>query len=260
MSLRLWIAIPAVVVLAGVIVIGCRRLQTQQPPVLPPNATQQDRELARAEALARLGNWEAAGPLFRRLEAFYRRAGHKRNELYARVSSYRAEMELSDLQRLSEDLRLILQRPEVQFDLALKQRCLEAKGNIDLNLDGVSARPSFEELERVATARNDVQAASRASGELGILAFLEGNPSEAKSRVLKAITKAFWYGDTGAQIRYLSLLGQGLAENKGASQALYFLNAATALARKNPDAGFPRIAISGKASALTQLGRFDEAQ
>ena len=260
MSLRLWTAISAVIVLAGLIVVGCRRLQTQQPPALPPNATQQERELARAEALAKVGNWEAAGPLFRRLEAFYRRDRDTRNELYARVSRYRAEIEVSDLQRLSEELRLILQRPDVQSDLALKQRCLEAKGNIDLNLDGVSARPSFEELERVATARSDAAMASRASGELGILAFLEGNPSEAKSRVLKAIGKAAWYGDTGAQIRYLSLLGQGMIANKGASQALYFLNAATALARRNPDAGFPKIATSGRASALTQLGRFDEAQ
>ena len=260
MSLRIWTTISAVIVLAGLIVVGCRRLQTQQPPALPPNASRQERELARAEALAKLGNWEAAGPLFRRLEAFYKRVGDTRNELYARVSRYRAEIEVSDLQRLSEELRLILQRPDVQSDLGLKQRCLETKGNIDLNLDGVSARPSFEELERVATAREDAHAASRASGELGILAFLEGNPSEAKSRVVKAIGKAVWYGDRGAQIRYLSLLGQGMAENKGASQALYFLNAATTLARSTPDADFPKIATSGKASALTQLGRFDEAQ
>ncbi len=117
MSLRLWTAISAVIVIAGLIVVGCRRLQTQQPPALPPNATQQERELARAEALAKVGNWEAAGPLFRRLEAFYRRGGDTRNELYARVSRYRAEIEVSDLQRLSEDLRLVLQRPESSLTL-----------------------------------------------------------------------------------------------------------------------------------------------
>ena len=49
MSLRLWTAISAVIVLAGLIVVGCRRLQTQQPPALPPNATQQERELAEAK-------------------------------------------------------------------------------------------------------------------------------------------------------------------------------------------------------------------
>src|SRR3954454_12833985 len=108
MSFRLWIAIAAVVVLAALIVVGCRRLQTVQPPALPADATQQQRELAHAEELAKLGNWEAAGPLYRRLEAFYRRTGDTRNELFARVSRYRAEIEVSDLQRLSEDLSLIL--------------------------------------------------------------------------------------------------------------------------------------------------------
>ena len=147
----------------------------------------------------------------------------------------------------------------MQNDLQLKQRCLEIKAHIDLNLDGVSARPSLEELERVAKERKDVDAESRASGELGILAFLEGNPAEARDRIATAIAKSVLHGDTGAEIRYLSLMGQGLAETHKASEALWSLDRALAISRNTPEAGFPMLVVSGKASVLTQLRRFAEA-
>ena len=55
-------------------------------------------------------------------------------------------------------------------------------------------------------------------------------------------------------------MGQGLSENRRATEALWFLNRALSVSRANPDAGFPKLAISGKASALTQLGRFAESR
>ncbi len=207
-----------------------------------------------------IGKLGGCSTISRDLELAYRAKGDQRNALYARVSRYRAELEFSDLQQVSEELRLILNRPDVQADLALKQRCLETKGNVDLNFDGVSARPSFEELERVAKLRQDTHVASRASGELGILAFLEGNASQAKWWVGEAIGKAYLFGDVGAQIRYLSMMGQGLAQNRRPSEALWFLDHAIEIAQSTSGTGFPKIAVSGKASALTQLRRFSEAR
>ena len=134
------------------------------------------------------------------------------------------------------------------------------KAYVDLNFDGLSARPSLEELEQVAKVRADREAESRASGDLGILAFLEGNPSEAKWRVAGAIAKAFMYRDVGAQIRYLSLMGQGEAETHRPAEALWLFNRALSISHSEPDTGFPKLAISGKASALTQLGRFAESK
>ncbi len=242
----------------GVAVYGYGQLWFSRPAE-PPTGDSPTAQLARANYYAKLGNWDAAGPIFRRVEITFTSIGDARNALYAHVSRLEADIESSNLQQVSDELARTIARPEVQRDLPLKQRCLEVKGNVDLNRDGVSARKSFEELERVANLRHDVDSASRASGELGIISFLEGNSSEASKRVLQALFHAHLAGDVGAEIRYLSLFGQGMAENKGATQALWPLNRAIAIARRTPGAGFPKMAVSGRASALTQLGRFSEA-
>jgi CHAT domain-containing protein/tetratricopeptide (TPR) repeat protein len=216
--------------------------------------------LALANAYAKLGNWEAAGPIFHQLDKRFTADGDARNAMFAHVSTLEADIETSNLQQASDELSKILKQPQVQRDLALKQRCLEVKGRVDLNRDGVSARPSFEELERVASARDDKDAASRASGELGVLAFLDGNSHEALKRILGALALATLRSDAGAEIRYLSLLGQGMVENHSASQGLFAVNRAIEIAKSTAGTGFPKIAVSGRASALAQLGRFREAQ
>jgi CHAT domain-containing protein len=228
-------------------------------PILAGNLSPEKQELARADLLAKLGNWDAAGPIFARLEKRFATTGDTRNEIYARVSRLRAEEDSRDLQQLSNQLSDILTRSEVQRDLALKQRVLEVKSHVDLNLDGVSARIALEELARVAMQRNDIDAASRAQGELGIVAFLEGNASQAKRLLLTAIGKAIVRRDIGAQIRYFAMMGQGMVNTDRAAAALWFLDRAINLAHSNPNAGFPKVAMTGKAGALTELGRFREA-
>src|SRR3954452_11276047 len=195
------------------------------------------RDLTEADRVAKLGNWEAAGPMFRRLEVLYRARGDVRNETYCKVSRYRAEMEVSNLEQLSSEIKAILATPLARRDLQLRQRCLETKGNVDVNLDGVAAKPTFEELREVARQRGDWDAVSRAIGELGLVAFLEGNADVAQKNVVKAILDAYWRGDTGAKIRYLSLLGQGFTHNRGPERGLCFLDRAIAIAHGTSGAG-----------------------
>ena len=260
MLTRKWILLSfAALGCMAIIVVGCARHQARiQPPQGPfgPFAS----EMQMANEYAKIGNWDAAGPIFKRLEDSYAVAGDQRNMTYARVSRLRSEMEFRDLEVLLNELKDLLRQPLVQGDLALKQRVLETLANISLNFDGVSARPFLEGIEIVAAQRKDVHAQSRASGELGVLAFLEGNASEAKWRVSKAISDAFLYDDKGAEIRYLAMMGQGLVSHKRASEDLWFLNRAENIARSTPTAGFPKVAITGKAAALTSLNRYTEAQ
>lgn len=236
---------------------SCRGLQRPSGLSFPPTNLGQ---LRKADYLAKLGNWEAADPLYVDLERRFHQQRDARNELYAHVSRYGLEEESSDLQKIAQELQTTLQLPLVQNDLQLKQRCLEIKAHIDLNLDGVSARSPLEELGRVAEKRGDLDAVSRASGELGIVSFLEGNPKEARNRVFGALGKAMASGDKGSQIRLLSMIGQGLAESHKPKAALWPLNRALAIARSTPDTGFPVQATSGKTSALTQLGRYSESR
>lgn len=254
---RINLSLLGIAALIFVTLMACRVFW--HPAPAPAASTSEARELARADRLAKLGNWEAAGPIYTDLEARFRKKADLRDEIYAYVSRFGAEEESIDLQKVSAELAEIIRRPIVQKDLQLKQRCLEIKAHIDLNLDGISARPSLEELQRVAKTRNDIDAASRASGELGILAFLEGNLKEARNRVVSALLNATVHHDTGAQIRYMSLIGQGLAESNKAAEALWSFNQALRLSRNTPEAGFPKLVVSGKASVLTQLGRYPEA-
>lgn len=188
--------------------------------IQPPRGNTPAAQLDLANYYAKLGNWDAAGPIFRRLENDFASRGDTRDALYAHVSRLEADIESVNLQNVSDELARIIARPEVQGDLALKQRSFEVKGNVDLNRDGVSARPSFEELERVASLRHDNDAVSRASGELGILSFLEGNSSEASKRVLGAL-----FMRTGAETpvhRFAIYLCSGRAWWKTTRQLRHF--------------------------------------
>ncbi|MBV9443627.1 MAG: CHAT domain-containing protein, partial [Acidobacteriaceae bacterium] len=199
--------------------------------------------------------------MYRELESRFTAIGDTRNALYAHISRLRGDLGHSNLQQLSLSLAEQLKRPEVQNDPYLKIRCLETKAAADLNLDGVSARPAFEELERTAAQIGEKQIAARASGDLGIVAFLEGNSSEAKWRVGRAIASSIVRHDVAAQTRYLSLFGLAALEHHQPEQALWFLNKGIATAEKNANVvPFPEMAYIGKVGALTQLSRFHEAQ
>ena len=101
--------------------------------------------------------------------------------------------------------------------------------------------------------------ANRAAGELGIVAFLEGNTAEAQAMVGKALLSAMAMGDLAGQIRQLSLIGVGLSEIGSPERALPYLDQALKLASKDKDVRFPLMAYMGKARALDALGRVAES-
>ncbi len=225
-----------------------------------PNSNNPRELLDEAEHLFWLNNPLEARPLYARAAQLFAAEGDRRNAFYASVSQIPAEMESTNLADLSQYLAKELRRPGIDKDPRLRLRVLVVKGEVDLDLDGLSSRPVWKEVESLAGSMGERQLASRASGELGILAFLEGNSSEAKWRVGKALVYAKLVNDVGAQIRYLSMIGQGFAEVGRSEEALKYLDAALDKAARNPDTGFPRLATIGKVSALTTAGRYGEAR
>lgn len=225
-----------------------------------PNSNNPRELLDEAEHLFWLNNPIEARPLYARAAQLFAAEGDRRNAFYASVSQIPAEMESTNLADLSQYLAKELRRPGIDRDPYLRLRLLVVKGEVDLNLDGLSSRPVWSEVESLASSMGERQLASRASGELGILAFLAGNSSEAKWRVGKALMYAKLTKDMGAQIRYLSMIGQGFAEVGRSEEALKYLDAALEKAARNPDTGFPRLATVGKISALTTAGRYGEAR
>jgi len=210
--------------------------------------------LTEADRLSWLANWHAAGPLYERTEALFGASGDRRREIHARVGRIRSESWALSWEEVSQTLGDQLNDPAVRDDPRRRLWCLAAKGYTDLDLDSASSKRAWSEVLQIASSLGESQWAARASGELGIITFLEGNTASAVSLVGKAVLSAYRTGDIGGQIRMISMLGLGFNEEHRYSEALSFFRHAVTIAEKTPDTGFPIMAYEGEAKALAGLG------
>jgi CHAT domain-containing protein len=216
--------------------------------------------LTHANHLSWLGNWYAAGPLYGAAEQHFRSIGDKDNESYARIGRIRA---LAGNVPLDQSLLLLndeLNRPAVTINPKLHLWCLALKGSLDIDSDSNSAKRDWNEALQIANDLKETQWAARATGELGIIAFLEGNTASAVSLIGKAILSAYRTGDTASQVRLLSMLGNGFNEERRFSEALIMFKRAIAITEGTSSAGFPFLAYGGEAAALSGLHQTDQAQ
>ena len=116
------------------------------------------------------------------------------------------------------------------------------------------------EAQQIAKSLGDDRLATRASGELGVIAFLEGNSGRAAKLLGGALVSTMANGDKGGQIRFLEMIGNGLVEVNRTSDALMFFERAIKIAEADEDSGLPFMGYEGKAQALVALGRPDEAK
>lgn len=258
---RLFVWTGATAACAAVLCTGFVFVRSGSPP-LPrhPNSNDPRELLDEAEHLFWLYNPLEAQPLYKRAQQLFAAKGDTRNALYARISQIPAESGTTNLAEQSQYLANELRTHGAKNDPYLRLRLLVVKGEIDLDLDALASRPVWQEVESLADSLGERELASRASGELGILAFLAGNGTEARQRVTKALLRAKIFNDVGAEIRYLSLIGVGHDEVNRPQEALKYLDEALDKAAKNPDVGFPKMAMIGKVSTLAALGRPGEAQ
>src|SRR5437868_6441015 len=171
------------------------------------------RLLAEADRLVWLNNWFKAGPLFTQAELLFTKRRDFRNALYAKISRLRAEVDYHSYPEVSEYLGQQLTTAIVTGDAKLRLRCLVAKASIDILLDPPSvSKPLWEATRDFANSIGDEGWASRASGELGIIAFLDGDTASAMKLVGGALTFAKTSGDVGSEIRYISLIGRALTQ------------------------------------------------
>jgi CHAT domain-containing protein len=214
--------------------------------------------LAEANRLSWLGNWYAAGPLYQQAEGRFHASGDTENEIYARIGRIRAQAVNVPLDRtlslFSNELEVTTMKPKSRL------WCLALKGYLEINSDSNSAKRDWTEVLQIANDLGETQWAARATGELGVIAFLEGNTASAVSLVGKAILSAYRTGDIASLIRLLSMLGNGFNEERRFSEALTMFKRAIATAESTPDAGFPFMAYGGEAAALTGLHQTAQAK
>src|SRR6266478_3925695 len=215
--------------------------------------------LTEANRLAWLFNWPKAEPLYIRAEQLFKDKGDTRNEVYSRVGRIRAQSQTMSWVDVSEILGKELDLPIAKSNQKLRLWCLAAKGYTDLEINPVSAKRVWTEAQGIAHALGEPEWESRAEGELGFVAFLEGDSRRAAIMVGDAFLSAKASGDTGNQVRLLEMMGNGFNEAKRYGEALAFFERAIKTSSSNPDAGFPFMAYEGESQALAAEGKMSEA-
>src|SRR5271166_5788421 len=226
----------------------------------PENSRDPQVLLAEADRFYWLNNGPKAAPLYAKAENLFASRGDARNELYAKIGHLRSEAETMSFVQLSRFLNDQLQNPIMRNDPRLRLWCLAAKGYTDIEIDYRAEKQDWLEAQAIAKSLGDDRWATRASGELGVVAFLEGNSGRAAKLLGGALVSTMANGDKGGQIRFLELLGNGLEEVNRNSEALMFFERAIKIAEAETDSGLPFMGYEGKAQALVALGRPDEAK
>lgn len=216
--------------------------------------------LAQADYLASLDNWEAARPYFAKAGRVFAERKDQTDALYARISCVEADVEKGSYSEAAQYLKGQLQNPIVQSHPRLKLRCLTVKGIVDLNTNTVDAERDWSEALQVAKSLHDTTWQNRATGWLGILAFVNGDGTAAGKKVIGALVQCALHHDIGGEDVFLTYMSDGLTQDGMATKGLEAANRALALMKSNSDAPYPYRAYIAKIGALSALGRYNEAR
>jgi len=216
--------------------------------------------LAMADRFYWLNNGFRAAPLYAKAERLLADRGDIGNGVHATVGRLRSEAEKMPFVELSNLLNEQLRNPVAYGDPRLRLWCLIAKGYTDIEIDYRAAKQDWREVQNIAEKLGENQWVTRASGELGLIAFLEGNLGQAARLVGGALVATMTTGDVGGQVRFLELIGTGFEEANRHAEALKFFERAIKVADAERDSGYPFTAYEGKARALIALGKLDESK
>jgi tetratricopeptide (TPR) repeat protein len=155
---------------------------------------------------------------------------------------------------MSRALHQQLKNPIVKADRRLRLWCLALQGYVDVDQNIESAKRSWSEVLGIATELGEQRWKARALGELGVIAFFEGNLTRAVRLVGDSVLSLAAGGDNAGVARLLTMAGYGFDPQRRFSEAKWFFIRAQALMQSTPDAGFPFGARIGYAEALAGEG------
>src|SRR5262245_27966506 len=238
------------------ITAGFLAFNAPQPPAGPQTAWES--ALHEAKHLAWLNNWTEAAVVLDRLESSGLMPRDEAAALFSRAAHIRGNIEAMSLPAAADEVASMLASGTAKSDLALRLELLAIKGDIEFQYSLPAAQATWEEARHLAASQAYGRWQTRAEGELGTIAFLNGEILAALKLVAGALVKADLSGDVAAQIRYRTALGEGLAEFGRTADAIRFFDKALSLAASTPRAYFPFTAYLGKARLLANKGRADE--
>lgn len=213
--------------------------------------------IQRARYFAWLNNWSAAARVLERLDASGQLSADESTTVFSKAVEIRGNIEALPLPSASKDLAAMLASSAAQTNTALRLQILAMKGDIEFQYDLAAAEKTWKEVRGLASERGNAAWKSRAGGELGCIAFLNGEVFTALRMVAQAYFEAEVRGDIAGQIKRLTALGEGLAEFGRRADAIRFFDRALTMASENPDVYFPFTAYLGKARLLLSTPRAD---
>jgi CHAT domain-containing protein len=223
---------------------------------VPP--TPREAIIQEAKQLAWLNNWAEAAKVLDRLDREGVEFFDEGTALFARAAQIRGGIESMSLPEAADEIAFMLDAGPARNDPELRVQLLAVKGDIEFQYDLSAAHETWEGARQLASSEGLDLWRARAEGELGTIAFLNGEIYTAVKLVSGALLKAEISGDVAAQIRYRTAMGEGSAEFGRTGDAIRFFDKALALAAATPDAYFPFTAYLGKARLLVTTGRSDE--
>jgi CHAT domain-containing protein len=235
-------------ILAGLLVVAA-----PQPSVVL-DSTPKD-PLQEAKRLAWLNNWTEAAKVLKRSDF---KPTDEAASLFSNAIKIRGNIESTPFPAAVAEIGSMLRSNAAEQDFELRLQLLSIKGDVEFQYDLPAAQRTWEEAKQLASARRPSQWEARAEGELGTIAFLNGEIFTATKLVTEAFLKAELSGDIAAKMRYCSDLGEGFAEYGRSADAIRFFDKALALAASTPDVYFPFTAYLGKARLLATTGHADE--
>src|SRR5712691_11346331 len=221
-------------------------------------ATPREDTLREAKRLVWLNNWTEAAQVPEQLERSGLKPDDEATALFSRAVHIRGNIESMSLPKAADEVTSMLSSGPAQNDFDLRIQLLAIKGDIEFQYSLPAAQKTWDEAAQLASSRGSGPWKARAEGELGTIAFLNGEIFTATKLVTSASVKAELSGDVAAQIRYRTALGEGFAEYGRAADAIRFFDKALALSASTPGAYFPFTAYLGKARLLATSGRSDE--
>src|SRR5437660_2497884 len=165
-----------------------------------------------ADHLAWLRNWSRAEPLYAQAQRLFAARNDHRNALYAEINTLRGQLPQLPVPEVSQRLAEYLDDPMVQSDQPLRLRTLVIKGETDTDLDPALAEQSWREAAEIASRLGESGWANRAEGELGLIAFLEGDISTSVIRLGRAWQVGEKSGDVASVVRWLTQFCHGCRE------------------------------------------------
>jgi CHAT domain-containing protein len=227
------------------------------PPTADPQ-TPLEATIRKAKHLAWLNNWAEAARVLDQLDRHGLGPLDEETALFARAAQVRGNIERLSLPAAADEVTSMLDSNAAKANSELRLYLLSIKGDIEFQYDLPAAQKTWEEARQLASGVGRSQWKARAEGELGTIAFLNGEIYSAVSLVSRALLKAEVSRDVAAQIRYRTALGEGLAEFGRPADAIRFYSKALTLAEGTESAYFPFTAYLGKARLLAATGHTQE--